>query len=97
MKNEHGLKMLNKSLAHGNPYLHSFCYMLTAMTHMIHGEMIISLIVMNKTLIEGYSNCVNGSLNKEIGGSGLPRFEKHIIFIENVVSKKILGDEFNPA
>ena len=97
MKNEHGLKMLRKLLAHGNMYARSFHSMLTAMSWTLHGDMITSLAFLNKALIKVYYNCVNRILNSEIGGSGIYRFEKNVLCIENVVNKKILSDECNPA
>ena len=57
----------------------------------------ISLIVLNKIIIKGCSNYVNGTLNSGIRGSGPVRFDKHAVDVEDNVNKHMLGDEHDPA
>ena len=97
MKREYEINSLLKSLNHANPDMRAFHSVLTALPCMSHGEMRISLITLNKIFIEGYSNCVEGSTCSYIGGTGPARFTKCIEDIENIVSKYILGEEFNPV
>ena len=82
---------LRKALAHACPDVRAFYKLLTTMPCILHGEMRLALFILNKTMIEGYSNCIKGTLHRNIGSNGTARFEKYIKEFKEIVNTKILG------
>ena len=95
IKNEHELKNLIKSINHSYPGIRAFYSMLTAMLCILHREMRIALSILNKTFIEGYSNCVEANIHSEIGGTGPARFDQYVKDIEKIVNTEIFGNHNN--
>lgn len=91
MKNEHEMLELRKALDYASPDVRAFYSLLITMPCILHGEMRLALSIINKCMIEGYSNCIEGTLHSNIGGTGTARFEKYIEEFEDIVNKKILG------
>jgi len=97
MKQEYQLKNLRQSLNHANPDVRAFYSLLTAMPCILHGENHICLKILKMILIEGYSNCLDGSLYSAIRGNGSARFDQYVKDVERLINYEILGDEFNPS
>ena len=48
-------------------------------------------------LIEGFSNCVDGSPNPSVGGDAQARFDQSMSDVEKLINTQTLGNEFNPS
>ena len=57
----------------------------------------IALKILTMILIEGYSNCADGSLHPNIGGNGPARFDQCMSDVENLISTYTLGNAFDPS
>ena len=77
--------------------MRAFYGSLTAMTCILHGEMRISLKILNMILIEGHSNWLDGILHSSIGDTGPDRLDRYTCDIENTINIQILGDNRNPS
>ena len=67
------------------------------MLRILHGEMRIYLKILTIIVIEGFSNCVDGSLCNNIGGAGPARFDQCMYDVQSLINTQTLGNDLNPS
>ena len=96
MRSENKLRNLHRALNHDNPDVQAFHFLLATMYFVLHAETRIALKFL-MIFIEGYCNCIEGTLYANTGVQGPARVDQHVKDIEKVVNEQILGSELNCA